>query len=165
MVGHLKFRILRWDGKFSPFIGLFWITNIALDERCDKASQIHYIFINICIILMLKSNYTVDNKPLSLFHNLTTCLLARGNLTASILVSKTSYRVFIFESHFITRILCYSSYFRLTKTNYLCFCFSLAFGGLCLLQSYQNKCWNHIAPFSRLYLVKLKVVVQLKSQQ
>ena len=28
-----------------------------------------------------------------------------------------------------------------------------------------NKCWNHIAPFSRLYLVKLKVVVQLKSQQ
>ena len=28
-----------------------------------------------------------------------------------------------------------------------------------------NKCWSHIAPFSRLYLVKLKVVVQLKSQQ
>ena len=28
-----------------------------------------------------------------------------------------------------------------------------------------NKCWNHIAPFSRLYLVKIKVVVQLKSQQ
>ena len=29
----------------------------------------------------------------------------------------------------------------------------------------NNKCWSHIAPFSRLYLVKLKVVVQLKSQQ
>ena len=28
-----------------------------------------------------------------------------------------------------------------------------------------NKCWSHIAPFSRLYLVKLKVFVQLKSQQ
>ena len=27
----------------------------------------------------------------------------------------------------------------------------------------DNKCWSHIAPFSRLYLVKLKVVVQLKS--
>ena len=27
-----------------------------------------------------------------------------------------------------------------------------------------NKFWSHIAPFSRLYLVKLKVVVQLKSQ-
>ena len=30
---------------------------------------------------------------------------------------------------------------------------------------YINKCWSHIAPFSRLYLVKLKVAVQLKSQQ
>ena len=28
-----------------------------------------------------------------------------------------------------------------------------------------NKCWSRIAPFSRLYLVKLKVVAQLKSQQ
>ena len=28
-----------------------------------------------------------------------------------------------------------------------------------------SKCWSHIAPFSRLYLVKLKVAVQLKSQQ
>ena len=28
-----------------------------------------------------------------------------------------------------------------------------------------NKCWSHIAPFSRLYLVKLKVVGQRKSQQ
>ena len=28
-----------------------------------------------------------------------------------------------------------------------------------------NKCWSHIAPCSRLYLVKLKVVIQLKSQQ
>ena len=28
-----------------------------------------------------------------------------------------------------------------------------------------NKCWSFIALFSRLYLVKLKVVVQLKSQQ
>ena len=28
-----------------------------------------------------------------------------------------------------------------------------------------NKRWSHVAPFSRLYLVKLKVVVQLKSQQ
>ena len=29
----------------------------------------------------------------------------------------------------------------------------------------ENKCWSHIAPFSRLYLVKQKVVAQLKSQQ
>ena len=29
----------------------------------------------------------------------------------------------------------------------------------------MNKCWSHIAPCSRLYLVKLKVVAQLKSQQ
>ena len=29
----------------------------------------------------------------------------------------------------------------------------------------NNKCWSHIALFSRLYLIKLKVVVQLKSQQ
>ena len=29
----------------------------------------------------------------------------------------------------------------------------------------KNKCWSHIAPFSRLYLVKQKVVAQLKSQQ
>ena len=28
-----------------------------------------------------------------------------------------------------------------------------------------NNCWSYKAPFSRLYLVKLKVVVQLKSQQ
>ena len=37
---------------------------------------------------------------------------------------------------FITMIRCYSSYFGLTKTNYLCF--SLAFGGLRLLQGYQK---------------------------
>ena len=30
---------------------------------------------------------------------------------------------------------------------------------------FDNKCWSHIAPFSRLYLVKLKVVVQFNSQQ
>ena len=29
---------------------------------------------------------------------------------------------------------------------------------------YNNKCWSHIAPCSRLYLVKLKVAAQLKSQ-
>ena len=29
----------------------------------------------------------------------------------------------------------------------------------------NNKCWSHIAPFSRLYLVKLKVIVQLDLQQ
>ena len=28
-----------------------------------------------------------------------------------------------------------------------------------------NKYWSHIAPFFLLYLIKLKVVVQLKSQQ
>ena len=33
------------------------------------------------------------------------------------------------------------------------------------LLSKYNKCWNLIAPFSRLYLVKLKFVLQLKSQQ
>ena len=34
-----------------------------------------------------------------------------------------------------------------------------------LYNKLRNKGWRHIAPFSRLYLVKLKVVVQLKSQQ
>ena len=36
---------------------------------------------------------------------------------------------------------------------------------MCILDEDNNKYWSHIAPFSRLYLVKLKVVVQLKSQQ
>ena len=34
-------------------------------------------------------------------------------------------------------------------------------GGVRLLILKKNKCWSHTAPFSRLYLVKLKVVVQL----
>ena len=34
-----------------------------------------------------------------------------------------------------------------------------------LLTPNISKCWSVIAPFSRLYLVKLKVVVQRKSQQ
>ena len=33
------------------------------------------------------------------------------------------------------------------------------------INNIKNKGWSHIAPFSRLYLVKLKVIVQLKSQQ
>ena len=38
-------------------------------------------------------------------------------------------------------------------------------GGVRLLILNKNKCWSHTAPFSWLYLVKLKVVVQLMSQQ